>query len=45
MRRADVMPFGDAVGAPDSDVFDVHLPKTPVSRKMVVEISFGVPLM
>jgi hypothetical protein len=44
-RRVDAMPFGDKLGAPDSDVFDVHLSETPVSRKMVVEISFGVPVM
>ncbi|HEY3762883.1 MAG TPA: TIM-barrel domain-containing protein [Verrucomicrobiae bacterium] len=39
-RNAAAMPFGDSVGAPDGDVFEIALPSMPVSRGEVVDIDF-----
>jgi hypothetical protein len=35
------MPFGDSLGAPDEDIFEVSLPATQVSKSQSVEISFA----
>ncbi|HZT21407.1 MAG TPA: TIM-barrel domain-containing protein [Verrucomicrobiae bacterium] len=40
-RVADAMPFGDPAGAPDSAVFEIHLPEQPVARSQSVEIHFA----
>jgi Glycosyl hydrolases family 31/PA14 domain/Domain of unknown function (DUF5110)/Domain of unknown function (DUF4968) len=37
---ATAMPFGDAVGAPDGDVYELILPTTKVSRPTRVNITF-----
>jgi alpha-glucosidase (family GH31 glycosyl hydrolase) len=39
-RAAKAMPFGDAIGAPDGDVFELKLPPAPVTQKQSIEISF-----
>ena len=40
LQRADVMPFGDATGAPDEQVFEMTLPTAPVTQKQTVDITF-----
>jgi hypothetical protein len=40
LQRADVMPFGDAMGAPDEQVFEMTLPSAPVTDKQTVEIKY-----
>ena len=40
LQRADVMPFGDATGAPDEQVFELTLPSAPVAEKQTVEVTF-----
>jgi hypothetical protein len=40
LQRADVMPFGDAAGAPDEQVFEMTRPSTPVTQKQTVDITF-----
>ncbi|MFM2294232.1 MAG: hypothetical protein RLZZ350_645 [Verrucomicrobiota bacterium] len=40
MRQPAAMPFGDASGAPDGDVFEVRLPALPVTRAAEVSIKF-----
>jgi len=40
-RAENAMPFGDRLGAPDAEVFEMDLPAAPVSRRQNVEISFG----
>ena len=39
-RQANAMPFGDSAGAPDADVFVIHLPAQSVSKPQTVEIKF-----
>jgi hypothetical protein len=38
-QNASAMPFGDSVGAPDADVFEVTLPATNATSKLQVEIT------
>lgn len=38
-REASAMPFGDKVGAPDADVWEITLPTRPVLKSCDVEIS------
>jgi alpha-glucosidase (family GH31 glycosyl hydrolase) len=40
LQRADVMPFGDATGAPDEQVFEMTLPTASVTQKQTVDITF-----
>ena len=40
LQRADVMPFGDATGAPDEQVFELTLPSAPVTQKQSVDVTF-----
>ena len=42
-RTANAMPFGDASGAPDGDVFEISLPAAPVTESRSLEIPF-VPI-
>lgn len=42
-RAETAMPFGDKVGAPDADVFEIRLPAAPASEGQSVEISFATP--
>jgi len=37
------MPFGDKIGAPDSDVFEINLPASAVSDAQSIRIAFGSP--
>jgi alpha-glucosidase (family GH31 glycosyl hydrolase) len=39
-RDANAMPFGDAAGAPDEQVFELTLPSAPVTQKQTVDIGF-----
>jgi alpha-glucosidase (family GH31 glycosyl hydrolase) len=39
-RSEKAMPFGDVIGAPDGDVFELTLPPAPVTQKQSIEISF-----
>jgi hypothetical protein len=39
-RDAQAMPFGDAAGAPDEQVFEMTLPSAPVTEKQTVEVTF-----
>ncbi len=41
LSRAEIaMPFGDATGAPDGDIYELTLPATDVSRSITVNIRF-----
>ncbi len=40
-RAATAMPFGDKIGAPDADVYEIILSAAPVSESQSVEISFA----
>lgn len=39
-RDANAMPFGDAAGAPDEQVFEMTLPSAPVTEKQTVDVTF-----
>ena len=39
-RAQTAMPFGDSVGAPDGDVFELTLPQATVSRPLQLNVSF-----
>jgi alpha-glucosidase (family GH31 glycosyl hydrolase) len=39
-RSAGAMPFGDAAGAPDSDVYELTLPSAPVTQPQSVRVVF-----
>jgi hypothetical protein len=40
-RNESAMPFGDPMGAPDGDVFEIKLPAASVSKNQSVEIVFA----
>jgi len=40
-RDRSTMPFGDAIGAPDNDVWEVQLPSLPVNALIDAEVIFG----
>lgn len=39
-RAQSAMPFGDSIGAPDEDVYELNLPVTKVSKPLQVTVSF-----
>ena len=39
-RNDGAMPFGDKLGAPDADVFELTLPAAPVTTERQIEIAF-----
>ena len=39
-QAGNAMPFGDSAGAPDGDVFEVDVPRSPVNQKQTVMVSF-----
>ena len=39
-RAEDAMPFGNTIGAPDGDVFELTLPEAEVAKAIHVEVSF-----
>ena len=41
VRDRSTMPFGDKIGAPDSDVWEVRLPSIPVNEVIEAEVGFG----
>ncbi len=40
-RAQMAMPFGDHLGAPDGDVFEVWVPAVPASRSQSIEVTFN----
>ena len=40
-RAQSAMPFGDSIGAPDGDVYEITVPSTKVSRPIRVTVRFG----
>jgi hypothetical protein len=39
-RAPEAMPFGDAAGAPDEQVFEMTLPSAPVAQKQTLDVAF-----
>jgi alpha-glucosidase len=40
-RNGTAMPFGDEIGAPDADVFEINLPASSVGKSQDVEVIFS----